>query len=194
MTVGRLNRRTLVFLAAGLAALLLARFGMNRQSTAPVTAGDSIQAAEARLARLRRLVSMIPAKETELKRVRLDLAGHEKGMIAAETAAQAQAQLVEIVRRVAQKEGIDARGAEELRIRPLSSDYAEVQVTVTFTCGIEQFVNMLAALANEPQIVATNEMHVTAGNPKEKNVQVRMSFSGLVPAKLIPKRQALGAF
>ncbi len=195
MTRGSLDRRTLIILGVGLGAVLLIRFGVYRDASAPVvTAGDSIQVSEGRLARLRRQVSMIPAKETELKRVRDDLAAHEKGILAADTAAQAQAQLLEIIRRVTQKEGIEARGAEEMRIRALDGNYGEVLVTVIFTCAIEQFVNVMAALANEPQIVATSELHVTAGNPKDKSLQVRMTLSGLVPARLLPKRPALGAF
>jgi len=66
---------------------------------------------------------------------------------------------------------------------------AEVSVTVTFTCGIEQLVNFLAALANEPEILATNEINVLGGNDKNKNVQVRLSLSGVVPKKLVPERK-----
>ena len=65
----------------------------------------------------------------------------------------------------------------------------EIGQTVAFTCGIEQLVNLLAALANEPQqILATKEISVVGGNDKKKNVQVKLTVSALVPRKLIPKR------
>ena len=62
-------------------------------------------------------------------------------------------------------------------------------MTETFNCGIEQFVNFMAALANEPQIVATNDIHITGGRDKNKNVQVRLSLSGVVPRKLVPVKK-----
>ena len=65
---------------------------------------------------------------------------------------------------------------------------------VTFTCGIEQLVNFLAAMANEPQIVATNEINISGGTDKKKNVQVRLSLSGVVPKKLVPAKKGMGAF
>jgi hypothetical protein len=64
---------------------------------------------------------------------------------------------------------------------------------VSFVCGIEQLVNLLAALANnQPQILATNEISVVGGSDKKKNIQVRLTLSALVPRKLIPKRGAAG--
>jgi len=55
-------------------------------------------------------------------------------------------------------------------------------------------VNFLAGLANEPQILATNEINVSGGNDKNKNVQVRLSLSGVVPKKLAPERKGALAF
>jgi Type II secretion system (T2SS), protein M subtype b len=118
-----------------------------------------------------------------------ELSTRESGILKADTSAQAGAQLLDVIRRVAMTNGIDVRGAEDVnRIKALANDYGEVSVTVTFTCAIEQLVNFLAAMANEPQILATNEINVSGGNDKNKNVQVRLSLSGVVPKKLVPKR------
>src|SRR5262249_21502457 len=121
--------------------------------------------------------------------VSAELASREQGILKADTAPQAQAQLLDVIRRIASANGIDARGAEELRVRPLANDYGEVSVAGTFTCGIEQLVNLLAALAHEPEILATNEIHISGGNDKKKNVQVRLGLSGVVPKKLVPERR-----
>ena len=64
-----------------------------------------------------------------------------------------------------------------------------VSVTETFNCAIEQLVNFMAALANEPEIVATNEIHITGGRDKKKNIQVRLGLSGVVPRKLVPVKK-----
>ncbi|MFB3828780.1 MAG: type II secretion system protein GspM [Bryobacteraceae bacterium] len=190
MTVGKLDRRSAALLALGVGFVLVLRFGVyDDRPPAAVAPRESTPAAEQRLERLRQLVSLVPAKSAELKQAAADLAAREKGMLAADTAAQAQAQLLELLRRVGQKNGIQVRGAEELKARALSSEYGEVAVTVAFTCGIEQMVNLLADLSNEPQLVATNEVRISSGNAKEKTIGVRLGVCGIVPRKLIPEKK-----
>ncbi len=193
LELGTLNRRTLAGLA--IIAIIVLWFGVfDGAENATVAPVESVSAAEMRLERLRRISSMVPGKETELKRALEQLAIREKGMLAAETAAQAQAQLLEIVNTVARKEGIDARGAEQLRITPLADDYGEVSVTVSFNCTIEQLVNFLAALGNEPQLLATREIRISSANAKQKTIGVRLGVSGVVPRKLVPAKKGVGAF
>lgn len=196
MTVGTLDRRTATMLGLGVLAILLLRFGFYGDSAAApvVTSGETVQAAEARLERLRKIASLVPAREAEFRRAQELLAGREKGLIVAETAAQAQEQLLQIVRRAAQKEGIDARGGEELKVAALGKDYGEVSATVSFQCAIEQFVNLLAALANEPQLVATREVRIASANAKQKSIQVRLNVSAVVPRKLVPEKKGLALF
>ena len=193
MTVGQLDRRTAWLLAAGVAAVLILRFAVYREDAAPVAAAiDSIPMAEKRLARLRQIAATVPGKQEALRQVQAELASREKGILQAETAAQAQAQLLEVIRRLARTEGIDARGAEELRVRELADAYGEVFVAVTFNCRIEQWVNFMAALANEPQLISANDVRVLTSNPKDKVLNVRLGLSGVVPRKLAPEK--MGAF
>lgn len=190
MTLGNLDRRNAVLLALGVGVVLVLRFGVyGDKQTAVVAPRESTPAAEQRLERLRQLVSLVPAKNAELKQAAADLAAREKGMLVADTAAQAQAQLLELLRRVGQKNGIQVRGAEELKTRALSPEYGEVAVTVSFACGIEQLVNLLADISNEPQLVATNEVRITSSNAKEKTIGVRLGVCGIVPRKLIPEKK-----
>ena len=83
---------------------------------------------------------------------------------------------------------------EDWRFKPMANDYGEVSVTVGFSCAIEQLVNFLTALANEPELLATNSIQITGGNDKKKNIHVRLSLSGVVPRKLIPERRGATAF
>ncbi len=193
MTLGTLDRRTLVVLAGGILAVLVLRFGVYRDAPAPVVApAESIPTAEGRLERLRQLAATVPGKQSVLKQAQAELDARQAGMLQADTAAQAGAQLLDIIRQTAMANGIDARGAEELReARPLGNDYGEVAVTESFNCQIEQLVNFLAQLANEP--VATREIHINSLNDKKKTVQVRLSISGVVPKKLVPVKK-VGAF
>jgi Type II secretion system (T2SS), protein M subtype b len=190
LALGTLDRKKLLILVAGLALLILRVVTLLRDSPAPVvTSAESVPVAERRLERMRQLATTVAGKEAVLKQAMAELSTRESGILKADTSAQAGAQLLDVIRRVAMTNGIDVRGAEDVnRIKALANDYGEVSVTVTFTCAIEQLVNFLAAMANEPQILATNEINVSGGNDKNKNVQVRLSLSGVVPKKLVPKR------
>ena len=196
MTVGALDRRTLFILLGGLLLIAVLRFGVyGDRPTQVVAASESIPAAENRLERLRRVAATVPGKETLFKQVSAELETREKGILKADTAAQAQAQLLNVIHTIAAANGIDARGAEGFPPpKPLAADYGDVSVPVTFTCGIDQLVNFLAALANEPEILATDEIQIAGGNDKKKNVQVRLTLSGVVPRKLVPEKKGLATF
>jgi hypothetical protein len=194
MTTGTLDRRTVLILVAGVSIVLLLRFvAMRDKPPEAVAAFDSVPLAQQRLAKLRETLATVPGKDKIAKKASAELAAREKGMILADTAAQAQAQLLEIIRRMGKDEGIEVRGAEEMKVRPLandySNDYAEVVVAVSFTCRIEQFINLLTDLANRPELLATSDIRVSAGNPKEKTVTVRLELSGVAPRKLAPEKK-----
>ncbi len=190
MTTGTLDRRNVLVLGAGVALVLVLRFVvMADKQPAAVATEESVPLAERRLAKLRETVATVPGKEKVAREAAAELATREKGMILADTAAQAQAQLLEIIRRAGKDEGIDVRGAEEMRVRPLADDYGEVVVAVSFICRIDQFVNFLADLANRPELLATSDIRVAMSNAKEKTVNVRLGLSGVVPRKLVPEKK-----
>jgi hypothetical protein len=192
MSFGTLERKHVYLVLFALAAAVVLKYGVygDRQTVAAAPV-DSIAMAEKRLDILRQKAATVPGKEVVLKQASTEVAAREKGVLQAETAAQAQAQLMDIIHRIAAANGFDARGAEELReARPLGSDYGEVSVTESFTCQIEQLVNFLAQLANEPALLATNNIHIAGMNDKKKSVQVRLSLSGVVPRKLVPVKKA----
>jgi len=193
---GGKNRRALYWLAAGLAVTLIMRLWMGGDSTpAVVQAVDSVPLAEKRLDALRHKAVTLPGEEALLKQASAELAGREKGMIDAPTAQQAQAQLVLIIAKVAQANGFDVKGVESMpQPKPLGEDYGVVSVTETFSCGIEQLVNFLASLANEPQLLATDDIQITGGSDKKKNIQVRLNLSGVVARKLVPDKKGRAGF
>jgi len=194
VTVGTLDRKTAIFLVAGLAAIVVLRFWVyGDSSTGVVAASESIPTAEQRLARVRQLSAMLPGKEAVLKQVAADLAVREKGLLVADTYPQAQAYLLSLIQKVAQSNGFAAPGAESWDVKPLGNDYGEVSVSVAFTCGIEQLVNFLAAIANQPELLATNEISISGGADKKKNLLVRLRLSGVVPKKLLPAKKPGGA-
>jgi len=194
VSVSAKDRRNLSIVALGAILIFLRlEFYKGDSSASVVSSSDSIPVAERRLARVRQLAATVPGKEAVLKQAETELQAREAGILKADTAAQAQAQILDTIRQAATANGIDARGADELQVRPLANDYGEVVVGENFTCGIEQLVNLLADLANRPQILATQDVNISNANDKEKHVHVRLSLSGVVARKLVPEKKGVAA-
>ena len=190
MSFGTLDRKTAILWISAVAAILIFRFFVLADRTpAVVGASDSVPAAEERLKNLRQSAAIVPGKEALMKQASAELESREKGMLKAETSAQAQAQLQELLHRVGAANGIDIRGIEDMRVRLLGADYGEASVTVRFTCLIEQLVNLLAALATQPELISTNQIQITGNADKNKIIQVRLTLSGVVAKKLAQEKK-----
>jgi hypothetical protein len=192
MTIGNLDRRSRAWLVAGAALLIPAaawRFGLFAGSDAGTVPAEAIPIAEKRLESLRVRAASVAGKEARLKQAQAELATREKGILKADTKAQAQAQLIELLEAIAKANGIEVHGVERMSESVLSGDYGEVGVEVAFVCGIDQLVNLMAALADQPQILAANELRINGGNDKKKNIQVHLSVGALVARKLLPEKK-----
>ena len=188
---GKIDPRLLILLAV-MAVAVAIRFATYSGDSAKVVVArvDSIPAAEKRLQKLREEAATVAPKEGLLKQVTTELQAREKGLIKTDTAAQAQAMLLETIRRLASQNGFDARGADQFtEAKPLGDAYAVVSVSVTFTCAIEQLVNFLAMLDSQPEIISTYEINVTGTRDKNKAIQVRLGLSGVGPRKLLPPKK-----
>ena len=194
MTTGTFDRKTAIRLGAGVAAILLLRFVVfSDKSPTVVAATENIPAAEARLRRMREIAATIPALEQRAKVAAADLDMREKGLLKADTAAQAHAQIQDLLHRVGLANGIDIRGFEDQRIRPLGKDYGEASVSVRFTCAIDQLVNFLAALDGEQQMFSTSEINITGTTDQKKMIQVRLTVAGAVTKKVATEKRPGGA-
>jgi hypothetical protein len=188
------DRRALTLL--GVAAILMLGYRLwtgraeSGAASAPKATVDMIPLLEARLGRARQKLATLPTRQAQLQQARQELAAREKGLLQADTAAQAQAQIVQVLRRVArtQQPPLDIRGVEIGSVSPVDDHYGAVGVTVTLDAPVEYLVNFLADLTAVPEAVATSDLRITPGNPKEKNLPTRLTVVGLVPARLIPKK------
>ena len=193
MSFGTLDRKTAILWISGVAVILILRFFvLADRSQGVVAASESVPMAEKRLERLRQIAATVPGKEALLKLASGELESREKGMLKADTSAQAQAQLQDLLHRVGAANGIDIRGVEEVRVKPFGNDYGEASVTVRFSCLVEQLVNLLAALANQPELLSTSETQITGGTDKSKVMQVRLTLSGVVSKKLAQEKKTGG--
>jgi hypothetical protein len=191
MTLSPFYRRTLAFAAVSLLLGVVVRFWPEDSAPSTAPTAETVALDEQRLARLRDISATVPAKEEILKKAQIELAEREKGLIVADTAAQAQAQLIQIVRALgsAESPAVDIR-TEGFGLRPFGDAYGEASVSVQIECRIDQLVNMLAGLAARPELVSTSDLRVAPTNSKDKTVSVRLTVSGVVPRKLVPERHS----
>ncbi len=189
------RERVLLLVAGALAVLVALRLGVGGSGPAVAEASvDSVEMAERKLVKLRQLAAAVPGKEAVLKQANAQVAAKEVGVIQAETAQQAQAQLLQVIRALGKTEGIDARGGEFGPVKPLGADYGEVSVSVAFECRIEQLVNFLADLTSEKALLASSDVRISSSNTKEKTLGVRLSLSGVIPRKLVPEQKGPSLF
>jgi hypothetical protein len=181
--------RALALLVVGVIAIIIYR--TVDFSPKVVDATESPAVLEAHLARLRQIADSVPARREVLKSAESDLQAREKHILAFATAPQAQAHLLEVARRVAAGDKIDVRGGDFTAPALLGADYGQVAVSVSFETTIESFVNLLSDLTREPELLSPSEIHISAGNPKNKTINVRMTLAGVVSRKLVPEKKGL---
>ena len=198
MTISQRDRRALIVLTAAMVVMGVLYFASGN-SSGNISAASSnasqnnIALAQQRLVRMRQIAATLPARQAAMKQALADLTDRERGIIQAETAAQAQAALLETARRVGKNDEIDVRGGD-FGAPKSSGDYGLVYTTITFECHIEQLVNFLADLSRQPQLIVPSEERIAAGNAKDKTMNIRMVLAGVVPRKLIPEKKGLAAF
>ncbi len=191
-------RRTLAWVVvSGVTTLIWSYWQSSSPATVAVASTDSVGMAEKQLAKLREAAATVAPKQEILKQLSGDLALREKGILNADTAAQAQAQMIQVLRKLGQDENprVDIRSQEMGPVRLLNNSdvYGEVLVTVQIECEIEQLVNIMVGLAARPELIASNELRVTSSNPKTKTIVVHLTVSGVVPRKLVPGKKGAGA-
>ncbi len=196
ITISERDKRALAILAvAAFIALVIYFWPQGETQTAP-GALPAVPIAEKRLTRARQLAAAVPGREEAYKKAAATLREREQGLLQADTTAQAQAQLLQILRNVARKQAppIDIRNTDIGAVRPYGKDYGEALISAQFECRIDQLVNLLADLTAQPELVATNEMRVWTANEKQKTVNVRLTLSGLVPKRLAPEKKGMASF
>jgi Type II secretion system (T2SS), protein M subtype b len=201
MTISDRDRRAL-FVLGGALVLGGIIYVVSNASSSPNAGADAakfsapvegVDRNEKRLALMRNQAATLPGKEAVLQQVSRELADREKHLLAGDTAEQAQAKLLEVVKRVAQQQTppLEVGQVELGRPRTFGSAYGQVSVSITMTCRIEELVNYLAALSAQPELVSTEEIRFGTSQPKQKTMPIRLTLSGLVAQRLIPKQKGI---
>jgi hypothetical protein len=195
VNLSKRDRTALTVLGAALCVFLLLQYVILPDNNAPAAAAVSMDADQLRqrVALLRQTAASLPVREALLKQTSADLADRERGMIPAATAAEAQSEVLQVAQRIGKANEIDVHSGEFSPPRAFG-DYGLVYTNITFECHIEQLLNFLADLTRETQLIVPSEQRITATNPKEKIMTVRMALAGVVAKKLLPEKKGLGTF
>ena len=188
MKLEQRDRRALTMLGGALIVTAAVYFWPAGTGEVVRPSDSSSPMAERRLERLRELAATVPGKQKLLDGVMTQLKAREKAVIEADTAAQAQAQLSQVIRKLmrAQTPPMETGQVELAPIQPLGKDYGEALVTIGTNCRIEQLVNLLADVSRQPEAIATRELRILAGDPRQKVLSVRLTISGVLPRRLVP--------
>jgi hypothetical protein len=191
MNLDARQRRIAAFAVIVLAVGLTIYFWPDSTPTVVAPVGDNVALAEKKLAKLREDAATIPAREDILKKVTAELGVRERGLIVADSAPQAQAQLIQIIRGLGRSENppVEIRSTELIPVRPLGDAYGEASVAVQVDCRIDQLLNILAGIAARPELVSTSDLRITSASVKDKTLGVRLTISGVVPKKLVPGKR-----
>lgn len=195
MSLSRRDRRALIVLL-----IVLAGVGFHWATLTPTLSKDSKEVKQAApISRLqsvlkdqRKAAAAISGKKEILQRMSTQLAVRENSFIQAHTAAQAQAQLLEILKTLThlQTPPLQINQIELNPARPLDDAYAEVSVSITTECTIDELLNLIADLTSETQIIATDEISLSVANQNLKTIHAHVTVTGLVHRILIaePRR------
>jgi hypothetical protein len=194
VTLQQRDKRALIGLGAVSVLMLLywiSGSSSGGSGTKIAAAVDSVDREERHLAGLRKQVATLNGKEAVLKQASVELAEREKGLIPGDTAEQAQAQLLEILKRIGKDQSppLEIRQVELAPPQPYGDAYGVVTLAVSLDCRIEELVNFLAQAGAQPEIMSTDEVRFGASRPKEKNMPIRVTVSGLVARRLTPAKK-----
>jgi Tfp pilus assembly protein PilO len=191
------DRRAVVLLLAALAIAAVSQLDLFAPGGAASSSVGSLEAAEQRLLLAEVKARQLPLAEAELDAAKRQLDVLERGLLKSESAALAQAEMRQLVGDLLAAEGITMESSQFGAVQLDGEDYAQVPLNVNFQCGIEQFVNLMAAVANAPQLLATRRIQIAPENRATKSVRVQLTVAGLLPAartpELKPKTAGAGA-
>lgn len=191
MNISERERKLLLALIPTLLITLWAAFWPEGSAT-PVGANldvpKAIEATQKRIDEGRAIQASLPKLLDTKKALDAQLSTLEKRLIGGETVPQAQAQLLQLCRKLARQQGsaLEIRSSD---IGPvvISGDYAEVSLNVSYDCQIEGLLNMLADFSSQPELIAWKDLRVFSSDNKKKRLNVTMNVFSLIPRKLVAK-------
>lgn len=191
------DRRALMLLGGAVALFLVLQLDMFAPGSAsgPAATDAALDALEQRLQLAQVQARQRPLTEAELSAAERRLEKAESRLLESADPALAQAEMRSLVGQLLDAEGIPLRASRFSPVKLEQDRYAQVPLVVEFTCGIEQMVNFMAAIANAPRLLATRDIRIRPDKPEVKSIAVVMTVAGFLPMDRAPElaEKAAGA-
>ena len=188
MPVSDRDRRALFFLGIGLVLFLLLQTDLIFPSPdATAETSGSVDAEQRDLLLAQKHVQQEPLLSAEYGALRSVEEALEGRLLKSETAALAQAEMRERVGELLEGAGITMRASRFATVEAEGEDFAQVPLIVDFNCDITRFVNLMADLANAPELFSTRTLKVSPANRGTKAVRVELTVSGYLPIARTPE-------
>ena len=181
------DRRALMLLGGALVLFLVLQFGSWLPSSGGTESGESIEAAEQRFQVARARARQKPLVDAEFGAASQVESQMEQRLLAAQTAALAQAEMRELVGNLLAGEQITMQSTQFGAVRLEGDAFAQVPLVVNFNCGIEKFVNLMAAIANAPRTLSTRQIRISPEQGETKAVRVQLTVAGYLPVSRTPE-------
>ncbi|MBH00194.1 MAG: hypothetical protein CMN58_07635 [Solibacterales bacterium] len=189
VTVTTRDKRALIILGVTLVLFMLLQgdlFFPTGFSSESVNS-ESLEGIERQFRLTRARAGRIPLVQAQAKTVQENLERMEKGLLASQNIALAQAEMRQILERSLQAEDIVMENARFVSAESKNDHYAAIPVTVNFSCHIEQLVNWVAAVGNSSQLLSTIKIRIDSPNSDSKTVRVTATVAGFLPASRAPE-------
>ena len=183
------DRRALTFLGVAVGLFLVLQLDIFAPSSASgsTTSDAALDALEQRLQLAQVQARQRPLTEAELSAAQRRLEKAEGRLLASADPALAQAEMRSLVGQLLDAEGIPLRASRFATVTLEQDRYAQVPLVVEFTCGIEQMVNLMAAIANSSALLATRDIRIRPDKPEVKSIAVTMTVAGFLPLDRAPE-------
>lgn len=171
------DKRALRVLAVALALAVLWQAGRTLPGPELAATETSLETLEQRYLLARQLAARQPAREREARQEARDLARLESGLLKSASPGLAQAEVRAAMSTLLEQAGIELEGSS-FAPPETAGMYDAVPLGVAFTCRMEQFVALLASLANAETILAPREVELRSDRPESGSVRVRLTVEG----------------
>ena len=187
MAVQSRDRRALIILGVAAILFLLLQTDFIIPSGGGSSIVTNVEASEEKLLLAQTRVRQKPVVDAEFKAISAQQEALEKGLLASETAALAQAEMRELIGGLLRSAGIAMKASRFGTVRLEGEDYTQIPLIVDFNCTIERFVNLMADIANAETLLSSRAIKVGAGNAETKSVTVQFTVSGYLPVSRTPE-------
>lgn len=181
------EKRMLLVLAPVILAVGFWQIGIRSSRGGSTLTGSSVEMFEQRFELAREQAARKPLSDAEYRAAEQALEKIEGRLLASETASLAQAEMQLLLVDLLKGEGIVMHNSRFETVSLEGEHYAQIPLTVDFTCAIEQFVNLMAAIANASQLLTTRSLRINQDNAETKAVRVQATVSGYLPVERTPE-------